>query len=107
MVRILCLWASVALCSLTVAQAAEKVEIDNPWVRVLRITQAPHEKSEMHERPASISVYLTDVHQRIRDAVLEYLTMCVTLWPRGQNALQIWIADIKRGSTPNFGNLGF
>jgi hypothetical protein len=39
--------------------------------------------------------------------VLEYLTRCVTLWPRGQDALQIWIADIKRGSKPNFGNLGF
>ena len=42
-----------------------------------------------------------------RDVVLEYLTRCVTLWPRGQDALQIWIGDIKRGSKPNFGNLGF
>lgn len=42
-----------------------------------------------------------------RDTVVEYLEKCVPLWPRGQDALQIWIADIKRGSTPNFGNLGF
>jgi hypothetical protein len=42
-----------------------------------------------------------------RDTVLEYLTRCAALWPRGQDALQIWIADIKRGKTPNFGNLGF
>jgi hypothetical protein len=41
-----------------------------------------------------------------REVVLEYLTRCVSLWPRGQDALQIWIADIKRGSKPNFGNLG-
>lgn len=42
-----------------------------------------------------------------RDAVLGYLEKCLPLWPRGQDALEIWIADIKRGSTPNFGNLGF
>jgi quercetin dioxygenase-like cupin family protein len=68
MVRVLCLWASLTLCFATPARAAEKVEIDNPWVRVLRITQAPHEKSEMHERPAAIAVYLTDVHERIHEA---------------------------------------
>jgi hypothetical protein len=42
-----------------------------------------------------------------RDAVLQYLEKCIVLWPRGQDALQIWIADIKRGGKPNFGNLGF
>jgi hypothetical protein len=42
-----------------------------------------------------------------RDAVLGYLGKCLSLWPRGQDALEIWIADIKRGGTPNFGNLGF
>ena len=40
-------------------------------------------------------------------AVLQYLDNCLALWPRGQNVLQIWIADIKKGKTPNFGNLGF
>jgi hypothetical protein len=29
------------------------------------------------------------------------------LWPRGENVLQVWIADIRKGKTPNFGNLGF
>jgi hypothetical protein len=56
------------LCFDNLVQAAEKVEIDNPWVRVIRITQAPHEKSERHARPASVSVYLTDLHQKVTDA---------------------------------------
>src|SRR5215471_16336191 len=56
------------LCFSSLVQAAEKVEIDNPWVRVIRITQAPHEKSERHARPASVSVYLTDLHQKVTDA---------------------------------------
>jgi hypothetical protein len=42
-----------------------------------------------------------------RDTVLQYLANCMTLWPRGEDVLQIWIADIKNGKTPKFGNLGF
>src|SRR5215510_13057105 len=50
----------------TIANAAsEKVEIENQWVRVLRVVQAPHDKSPMHEHPASVVVYLTDLHQKI------------------------------------------
>ena len=45
--------------------AEYKVEIDNPWVRVLRVKLGPHEKVPMHEHPASVAVYLTDVHERI------------------------------------------
>jgi hypothetical protein len=41
-----------------------------------------------------------------RDVVREYLEICLTFWPRGETALRIWIADIKNGKTPNFGNLG-
>ena len=51
-----------------VCLGAEKTEIENQWVRVLRITQAPHEKSVMHEHPASVVVYLTDLHQKITGA---------------------------------------
>lgn len=43
------------------------MEIDNPWVRVVRVTQAPHEKSGTHDRPATVVVYLTDLHQRVTD----------------------------------------
>jgi tetratricopeptide (TPR) repeat protein len=41
------------------------------------------------------------------DAVIQYLENCVILWPRGEPTLQNWIAEIKRGKTPNFGSLGF
>ena len=37
-----------------------KVEFENDQVRVLRITYGPHEKSVMHEHPASVVVSLTD-----------------------------------------------
>jgi hypothetical protein len=42
-----------------------------------------------------------------RDAVLQYLSNCLPLWPRGEDVLQIWMADIRNGKTPKFGNLGF
>jgi hypothetical protein len=46
------------------AAAQDHVEVDNPWVRVLRVKQDPHEKRPMHDQPASVSVYLTGVDQR-------------------------------------------
>jgi quercetin dioxygenase-like cupin family protein len=39
-----------------------KVVIDNDEVRVLRSKYAPHEKSVMHEHPASVAVFLSDSH---------------------------------------------
>jgi tetratricopeptide (TPR) repeat protein len=47
------------------------------------------------------------LEQGQQDAVLQYLDNCLLLWPRGESVLQFWIADIKKGKTPNFGNLGF
>lgn len=41
------------------------VEFENDQVRVLRVVYGPHEKSVMHEHPASVGVYLTDGHLRI------------------------------------------
>jgi quercetin dioxygenase-like cupin family protein len=41
-----------------------KVEFENERVRVLRITYGPHEKSVMHEHPATVAVLLTDGHAR-------------------------------------------
>jgi tetratricopeptide (TPR) repeat protein len=43
------------------------------------------------------------IEQGERDAVVEYLEHCLELWPRGENVLRIWIADIKSGKTPSFG----
>jgi quercetin dioxygenase-like cupin family protein len=39
-----------------------KLVIDNDQVRVLRAKYAPHEKSVMHEHPASVVVYMSDGH---------------------------------------------
>ena len=41
------------------------VEFENDQVRVLRVVYGPHEKSVMHEHPASVGVYLTTGHIRI------------------------------------------
>ncbi|MBV8843454.1 MAG: hypothetical protein JO307_11650 [Bryobacterales bacterium] len=45
-----------------------KVELENQWVRVLRVKHAPHAKTAMHEHPASVAVFLTDVHERVTGA---------------------------------------
>jgi len=45
--------------------AAYKVEIENQWVRVLRVKHGPHEKAPMHEHPATVTVYLTDLHEKL------------------------------------------
>ncbi len=56
--------------SSTVSDATEadpdhyKVVFENDQVRVLRITYGPHEKSVMHEHPASVWVSLTDEHMK-------------------------------------------
>ena len=41
-----------------------KVELENEQVRVLRINYGPHEKSVMHYHPASVAIFLTDLHTR-------------------------------------------
>jgi len=51
-----------------VAPALYNVEVDNAWVRVLRTTRGPHQKSPMHSHPATVVVCLTDSHQRVTNA---------------------------------------
>lgn len=58
----------VLLMLASAASASQEIEIENPWVRVFRVKQAPHEKTALMEHPASVTVYLTDVHQRFTDA---------------------------------------
>ena len=41
-----------------------KVLINNGQVRVLRAKYGPHEKSVMHEHPASVAVFMTDGHSK-------------------------------------------
>ena len=53
------------------------VEIDNTWVRVLRLKQGPHEKTSLHEHPTDrVVVYLTDV--RINATSADGQTMEIT-----------------------------
>src|SRR5262252_3356881 len=52
----------------TVAPTLYKVEVDNAWVRVLRTTRAPRQKSPMHSHPATVVVCLTDSRQRVTAA---------------------------------------
>jgi quercetin dioxygenase-like cupin family protein len=48
-----------------VSPASFKVEIDNAWVRTLREKLGPHQKAGLHRHPASVVIYLTDVHERL------------------------------------------
>jgi len=41
-----------------------KVVINNDEVRVLRAKYGPHEKSVMHEHPASVAVFMSDGHTK-------------------------------------------
>lgn len=58
MVPRLCLTVLVFAAS---AAAQSKVEIENDWVRVLRVKLAPHEKTPERQHPDSVAVYLTDL----------------------------------------------
>lgn len=58
----------LGLCAQDVVRvnpADYKVEIDNPWVRVLRVKHAAHAKVAMHDHPANVAVFLTDVNERL------------------------------------------
>ena len=45
-----------------------KVEVENDLVRVLRFKRAAHAKIPMHEHPAVVAIYLTDMHVKIYGA---------------------------------------
>ena len=40
-----------------------------------------------------------------QETVIQYLTNCQSLWPRGEEILSLWIDDLRHGRTPDFGNL--
>ena len=58
-------WPVRAQDPVRLSPASYKVEIDNPWVRVLRVKHAPHEKTAMHDHPATVAVCLTDLNERL------------------------------------------
>ena len=55
---------AVAEDPVTVDPKHYKVEFENDQIRVLRITYGPGEKSVMHEHPANMAIFLTDVTGR-------------------------------------------
>lgn len=67
MVVLLCLTATMALAQdpVKVDPKHYKVDVDNAQVRILRITIGPHEKTPMHEHPASATVWLTDANGKL------------------------------------------
>ena len=56
--------ANTTLDAVKVDPKHYKVVIDNDQVRVLRATYGPHEKSVMHEHPASVAVFMSDGHSK-------------------------------------------
>jgi len=58
----------VVLSASAAAQDPYKIEIDNEWVRVLRMKQGPHQKTANVQRPPTVTVWLTDSYQRITSA---------------------------------------
>ena len=75
--------------------------------RYLLDSSAPEAGKDVSLSGPTIILAKELLEQGETDAVLQYLENCLPLWPRGQNALQIWIADIQHGKMPNFGNLAF
>jgi quercetin dioxygenase-like cupin family protein len=73
--RLFCVAVVVCLAAnAAVAQDPTKVEpkhyklnFENERVQVVHVYYGPHEKSEMHEHPAGVSVALSDGHLRFTD----------------------------------------
>ncbi len=57
----------LGLAAFAVGEEA-KMEIDNAWVRVLRVKHPPHAKIAMQQHPAIVTVFLTDAHEKITGA---------------------------------------
>jgi quercetin dioxygenase-like cupin family protein len=83
MVLRLCL-AAVTAAACAAAQGT--VEIDNAWVRVLRVKEAPHEKIPEHQHPASVAVYLSDIHQRVNGTEVNHKAGDVAWLDAGKHA---------------------
>jgi quercetin dioxygenase-like cupin family protein len=61
--------ALLAGLALRPAAGASRVEIENDWVRVLRVRQEPHERTALlQQHPPTVMVYLTDANQNITGA---------------------------------------
>lgn len=95
------------LCGLTLfaspAPQPVKTEIENQWVRVLRVTLGPHEKTEINIKVPTVGVVLSDFNEngiQRRDGDVYYLDDKTTLLnenPTDGTAQQILI-ELKPGA---------
>ncbi|HSP69300.1 MAG TPA: hypothetical protein VLN48_16350 [Bryobacteraceae bacterium] len=102
--------ATLSTTSAILAQgtATERVEIENAWVRVWRVKQAPHEKAPEHQHPASVAVYLTDLHQRVNGTEINRKAGDVAWLEAGRHAeenlsdqpLEYVLVELKPGAPP-------
>lgn len=91
-----------------VVMAQTTVEIDNAWVRVLRVKQAPHEKSPEHSHPASVGVYLTDARQRASGQEVVHKAGDVAWFEPGVHSeenlsdqpIELIVVELKPGAPP-------
>jgi len=93
-----------------------KVEIENQWVRVLRVKLAPHEKSQPHTQPAGVAVLLTDVRASVTFASGDIVTLNqqagqvveVNLIPQARTEenvsdqpIELILVELKPGAPPS------
>ena len=60
--------AAAAQDPVAASPRAYTVEIDNQWVRVLRLKLGPHESSAVHEHTNTVAVALTDARVKVTNA---------------------------------------
>lgn len=65
MLKVLMLGVVLASPAAPLPAQDPKVEIENPWVRVIRESDAPRSTTPMVKHPASVVVYLTPARQRL------------------------------------------
>jgi quercetin dioxygenase-like cupin family protein len=65
MIGFLAVCGALAQDPVQLAPEHYKVLVDNAQVRVLRATRGGHEKAPMHSHPDYVTIYLTDLNQKI------------------------------------------
>ena len=81
-------WNASAQDPVSLAPSLYKVEVDNAWVRVLRLTLGPHAKTPMHSHPPEVLVWVnhdpgrtlfraaaTDVEENLSNEPLEEIVI--------------------------------
>jgi quercetin dioxygenase-like cupin family protein len=104
-------WSLLLLTAVTLAgqPTGHTLEIDNPWVRVYRVKQAPRETAPPHEHPDAVIVALTDVRQRLGGRDLALMAGEVGWVAAGRYAeenlsdrpLELVLVELKPDAPPN------